>query len=158
MIVFCPRCGGKNKSKRAKCHNCGQDLPNLEQDKSLQKNEKKINVLSTSNFILTSSGSLFCSFFAIYLLLNNLVEWKFISTAFLILAIVFIVSAMLSIYSKFYLKQTDFQLAENDSDRFLSADTNELLPEADVSDIVPASVVENTTRKLKTEVVNNRKN
>lgn len=157
MIVFCPRCGSKNKNEEVICHNCGQDLPQLKQEKILRRNERKISYLSTSNFILTSAGSLFCSFFAMYLLLNNLVEWSFISTAFLILGIVFIVSAMLSIYSKFYLKQNEFQISENDSDKALSADTKELLPEADVSNIAPASVVEHTTRKLKPELITKKK-
>ena len=156
MIVFCSKCGSKNKGDF--CRNCGQTLPNFKELELSKQNKKKISVLSTTNFILTSAASLFCSFFAIYLLLNNLVEWNFISTAFLIFGVVFIASAMLSIYSKFYLKQTDADLIEKKSENILSADTNELLPEADFSKNVPASVVEHTTRELKTKVLNKREN
>lgn len=153
MIVFCPKCGSKNKGDL--CRNCGQTLPNLKELEKSKNNEKKISVLSTSNFVLASAASLFCSFFAIYLLVNNLVEWKFISTAFLILGIVFIISAILSIYSKFYLKQNDNFEKENGNE--LSRDTNELLPQADFSQNVPASVIENTTRKLKPDLIKKKK-
>ena len=158
MIVFCPRCGCKNKSKRSLCQNCGQEMPNLKPEKALKKSQRKISILSNTNFILSSGASLFCSFFAIYLLLNNLVEWRFISTAFLILGVIFIVSAMLSIYSKFYLKQDEPKIIEQNEDFTLSADTNELLPEPDFSNHVPASVVENTTRKLNTEILSKKDN
>ena len=138
------------------CRTCGQELPNIKDQDTLRKNEKKISILSISNFVLTSAASLFCSFFAIYLLLNNLTQWRFISTAFLILGVVFLVSAMLSIYSKFYLKQTDAPIIEEESQKVLSKETGELLPEADFSNNVPASVVEGTTRELKTKILNKR--
>jgi hypothetical protein len=51
-----------------------------------------------------------------------------------------------------HFKQTKNQILSTPDDQppaFESKPTNELLPEADLKDYVPASIVEKTTRKLK---------
>lgn len=48
--------------------------------------------------------------------------------------------------------EDELGLAEDETPLMQSIATNELLPEADLSDIVPNSITENTTKKLKQKV------
>lgn len=99
-------------------------------------------------------SSLLCSIFALYLMLGNVVNNKFIPIAFLALGISLIGSSLLSMQSNVHLKQikaTDKK--EKIDHNNIVSNTNELLPEADFSNNTPSSVVENTTKKLKEKVI-----
>lgn len=156
--IFCPNCGKKNKKETKFCRSCGGKLPKLKRTVTQQDYSDKIKKLNYLNFSIVSIVSLFCSFFSIYLMLNDVIESKSIPLVFTTISVVLFTSSVISMKCNKYLKDMKIKEDSDEYENHLVADTNELLPEADFSNNVPASVIENTTRKLEEKVLGNDKN
>jgi hypothetical protein len=153
--MFCPKCGNDNPKKTIFCRNCGYELPELKETVENKDYLNKIKKLLNTNFLIIAALSLFCSFFAIYL--GNYEDFKnkyeFVRIILLIVSIILIGSTFLEVFSKFYLKKLTLENKPGEQKTLEATQNYESLPEADYSHRVPASVVENTTRKLKEKII-----
>jgi hypothetical protein len=162
--MFCPNCGTADQIKNSYCRSCGEFLPDLNKSKMVsfggETPEEQIRTNLNLNLLsalvsLALAISLYASFYGkdapslIYLVVGFLLAmscWQF-STCFISLKL-----------RKNFSKRREASIAENQTGRhtqFESAKTKELLNEADFTDIVPATVTENTTKHLSEKI--NRK-
>jgi hypothetical protein len=153
--MFCPNCGAAEQKQNTYCRRCGSHLPDLSEANGKQPKTPE------ERFRLTLVFNLLSAFAGISMAVALLiVHWGNDATHPVIYAAIslFTVISFWQIFSffnnlnlkkRFVRKTTDESAAESVSE---NPATNELLPEADLRDFVPASVVENTTKDLKEKV------
>ena len=162
--MFCPKCGTADQSANAYCRNCGEFLPDLSKKNNTafggNTPEEQIRVTQTLN-----SLSAIVSFaMAILLYWSHWGKPDVSSTVYMAAAFLltigfwqisnFIVG--LKLKKHFNKRKEGIEIENKDAEkRFQPAQTSELLPEADFSNVVSTSITDNTTRHLAEKI--NRK-
>jgi len=163
--MFCPNCGTAEQKENSYCRNCGEFLPVL--------NKKTLPAFGGNTPEEQIRTNLFLNLLSatVSLILAVSLYWTF-GWKSDVLPIIFIVAAFLLAmcgwqFSTFIIglklrKNFNQRKGETEKDAFpeatkniSSANTRELLNEADLTDVVPASVTENTTKHLAEKI--NRK-
>lgn len=158
--MFCPNCGKTEQKENSYCRSCGEFLPDLSKKNKIASfggdtPEEQIRTNLFLNLLsavvsLSLAIALYVYFYGrdtpqlIYLTAAFLLAmsfWQF-STCFIGLKL-----------RKNFNKRNDSAAGQTEEQiHFEPAKTKELLNEADVSDIVPVSVTENTTRHLSEKI------
>ena len=154
--MFCPKCGKSDQMENTYCRNCGVFLPDFTKDGkrriSPEEHIKSNIVLDIMTIVaaLTLSILLFVSFFG----KDDTPPLIYVTAGFLIA-----ISAWQAqtLWRTFQLKkhfpvrkvETSEEQKQNTEIAFNSFPTKPLLNKADFSNAIPASVAENTTKKLK---------
>ena len=158
--MFCPKCGESDQKEQTYCRRCGSFLAEFgkikRSERPVDENFNATIVLS----ILTGVSSLVLAIilYATFLGGEKTPTIIYIVAGFLTAMFAWQVQSLLRTLQlkKQYKRQsrTNGQEADTSSNAPVleSKPTNELLPEADHDDVVPASVTENTTRSLREEV------
>lgn len=165
--MFCPKCGKSDQQINSYCRSCGTFLPDFD---NLKKRETTPEEHLTANTVLnfmTAGTSL------VLAILTASFFWGKTGTPPLIYVVNGFLFAIVAwqvqiIIRTFMLKKQlkkraaperkeskqSEETAEPNSGSplFKAAETRELLNEPNLKDHIPASVVENTTRKLKTKI------
>lgn len=158
--MFCPNCGKGDQEANAFCRQCGELLPDLDSGSgkkpvSLTQRFEMLNVhFGISTVVAFGFGA-----FLIYLFFTGKTNEIAIASA-----IVFFIIGLWQIIGMINARQLKKRFERDKEDETDSAkkslkpkDTAELLPEADFENIVPKSVTEHTTKRLKEKVKSNRK-
>ena len=157
--MFCPKCGKADQKENSYCRQCGTFLPDF--DKISQREttpEQQIKISSTLNF-LSALLSLILT-----ILLHIFYTGKegtpvliYVVIGFLTANFFWQVQAFwrtLKLKKQFPPRNIETFKTEKQSDKPILADpltTEKLLPEPDLSDLVPVRVVEKTTKNLKSK-------
>lgn len=154
--MFCPNCGNADQKKNTYCRKCGIFLPDFENVKHREiPPEQHFVANNTLNFMtaLVSLG-LAITLYGLFFGKNDTHFVIYLTAGFLTAMFFWQVQV---IWRTLLLKKQFPGLNKNkggenqDTENlrgFEPAKTKELLDEADLSDVVPVSVIENTTTKL----------
>lgn len=149
--MFCPKCGAREQSVDTYCRQCGTFLPDFD---SMAKRETPPEANLRANIVLSAITAIVSAIFGILLATDVLgpdyaARLVRAATIFLWCICIWQISIMLRSFK--LIKQVGQRNANSDD----SPITNELpaaatrsLKTADLSDVVPPSVVERTTRQL----------
>lgn len=150
--MFCPKCGNPNLQVNTYCRQCGIFLPDFEKN---QKPETTPEQHLTANLVLSIltgvvSAFLAISLYTIFLGKEN-THWVVYMTAGFLTAMFAwqVQTVWRTILLKKQIKKQRYEAGTEEISKLESSPTNELLPEADFSNVVPTSITENTTTKLK---------
>jgi len=158
--MFCPSCGEADQKKETYCRKCGEYLAEFG---TIKKSERPVDENFTANIFLTAltgitSLVLAAILYVMFLGADDTPVIIYIVTGFLTAISAWQIQAFLRTRQL----EKQFKKARNaNSEReaklkegsvFEAKPTNELLPEADLKDVVPASVTETTTKNLKEKV------
>lgn len=151
--MFCPNCGKSDQTKKTYCRQCGTFLPDLSKTNAdkIQTPEEQFRLSLVFNCLSAAAGiSMAIALIVVFFGQDNTHPVIYAATSlFLVISAWQIVSFFNNwkLRKRFVRKDKDKE--ESIEDKVLMGkNTNELLPEADFDNIVPASVVENTTRNL----------
>ena len=158
--MFCPSCGEADQKKETYCRKCGKYLAEFG---IVKKSERPIEENFNVNAFLTAMTGITSLVLAIILYVMFLGRDD---TPVIIYLVAGFLTAMFAWQVQTFLRtlqlKKQFKKARNtnneqdtdpdESSTLESKPTNELLPEADLKDLVPASVTENTTKNLKEKV------
>ena len=154
--MFCLKCGKSDQKVNTYCRQCGSFLPDFDNLKKKETSpEEHLKANSFLN-LLTAMVSLTLAIilYAMFLGKADTPVIIYIVAGFLTAMTAWQVQTFwrtLLLKKHFKKRKIDAEqtATEPQTTSFPSAQTRELLNEADFKDIVPASVVENTTHKLK---------
>lgn len=156
--MFCPNCGKAEQKAETYCRQCGVFLPNLEKKTKFgEKPEEQLFISQFLNVItgLTGFGIGIALLYNIWGVENTPIVF-YIAMAFSFVIGFWQISIFFINWSlSQHLNRKNLVGDENESDSqtsFQSLETNELLPEADFSNVTPGSITENTTSDLKEKV------
>ena len=156
MNMYCPNCGKANQQVNTYCRQCGKFLPDFDKIKrreiSPEEHLKANSVLNIMTAIasITLAILLYVFFFG----REDTPILIYITAGFLTAMFAWQVQVF---WRNLKLKKqitrhnnSEKNLSENVkiSENFQAAPTKELLAEADLNDVVPVSVIENTTKNL----------
>ncbi len=149
--MFCPKCGNADQIENTYCRSCGEFLNYSNKSSALsfggntpQQNVSAINILS----LIAAAFSLFTGIWMYATQFNVPMVLYFAAAILICNAFWHFSNFFVGMKLKKSLNNARSDLAEK-SENIHSTKTQELLPEADLNNIVPPSIVENTTRKLK---------
>ena len=153
--MFCPRCGKVDQHENSYCRNCGVFLPDF--DKLSKKEitpEQQITISSTFNF-LSCLVSLILT-----IILHVLYTGKEGTPIIIYVVIGFLTANFFWQAQAFWrVRQLKSQLPKRRNDGAMEIknpespfSTEKLLPQPDFSNIVPPSVVEDTTKHLRQKI------
>jgi len=152
--MFCPKCGKSDQTKDTYCRQCGEflpDLDNLERRRSQQTPAQQFTLSLTFNVMSAiASISMAIALFVVHISENDV--HPVIYSAISLLTVISIWQTIsffnnLKLRKRFVRSGKD-QEETGDLNQVAGPKTNELLPEPDMTDFVPASVTENTTKNL----------
>jgi hypothetical protein len=157
--MFCPNCGKAEQKESSYCRACGEFIPDLSgRNKtafggSTPEEQIKMN-LTLSLMSAIVSAILAIALYTTYFRRPDTPLIIYIVAAFLLTicawqASTFSINLKLKKHFKKRRPTDDAETVQPAQNQFQAAKTKELLPEADLTDAIPASVMENTTRKLK---------
>ena len=153
--MFCPKCGNADQTPETYCRRCGSFLPDFEKGlkkKTTPEEHIKANAVLS---LMTAAASLTLSIllFSIFLNRQDTPAIIYVTAGFLLTITAWQIQTFWrTMLLRKHFKKTPSKTGSNeDPVKPLSEakTTNQLLPEADLENHVPASVVERTTRKLK---------
>lgn len=151
--MFCPNCGKSDQEKNTYCRQCGKFLPDLSNNKNKNQTPEKQFRLSIFFNLLTALVGISM---AIALLITFLGNENTPAVIYLAGSLFIVISLwqIISFFNNLQLRKRFIGKKESSADETEQKtidriDTNELLPEADFSNDVPAGVTENTTKTLK---------
>ena len=150
--MYCPKCGKADQSPDTFCRQCGIFLPDL--DKTLKKpttpeeHIKANAVLSMLTVIASVTLSIL-----LFLIFKNYPDPHpiiYVTAGFLLTISAWQIQTFwrTMLLRKHFKKPKTQTETTNAPKEFEASPTNQLLPEADFQNHIPASVVERTTRKL----------
>ena len=155
--MFCPKCGKSEQQENTYCRNCGTFLPDFtnEGKRRISPEEHIKSNIVLSAMTVAASLTLAILLMSFFFGRENTSPLIYATVGFL-----FAMSAWQAqtIWRTFQLKKhfrerQSAAIEENISDKqFETAPTNKLLNESDLSNVVPASVVENTTKNFTEKV------
>ncbi len=159
--MFCPKCGKSDQQVNTFCRNCGTFLPDFDKLKSKENTPEAHFAANTTLSVMTAVVSL-----ALAITLHVMFKDKDGTPVVIYLTAGFLTAIFFWQVQVFWrtlqLKKQFPGLKRKNETRiiektplFESTNTRELLNEADLSDAVPLSIVENTTKKLSEKI--NRK-
>ncbi len=156
--MFCPNCGKADQEKNTYCRSCGEFLPDF--DNKNKKRETPADQFKTTlifNVMSAFAALSMAIMLYVFHLGNPNTHWSVYLAAALLISI-----ASWQIASFFnnrklkqrFIREKDIDKTETDAEikEFQMPKTKQSLPEADFSDSVPSSVVENTTKNLRERV------
>ncbi len=153
--MYCPDCGKADQQQNAYCRQCGEYLPNF--DNKNKKRETPADQFKTTlifNVMSAFAALSMAIILYVFHIGNPNTHWSVYLAAALLISISSWQIA--SFFNNRKLKQHFIRDRETDNTetdaeimKFQMPKIKQSLPEADLSDIVPSSVVENTTKKLK---------
>ena len=150
--MFCPKCGNANQKENSYCRNCGVFLPDFDQLKSKETPPEQHFIANLVLNGMTAAVSLGFAI-ALYVIFLGKDDTPIIIylTAGFLTAIFF---WQVQIFWRTMQLKRQFPKRRNETEENQPAidnpfSTDKLLPQADFSDIVPPSVVEDTTKHLK---------
>lgn len=150
--MFCPKCGKSDQKENTYCRQCGDFL--AKNDNYSPENLIKTNLMfSMMSAVL--SLVLAILLYAVLGFRSDTSPLIYVIAAFLITmsAWQFSTFALGLKLKKKFAKRNELQNFEmTNPNHFKTAETKELLNEADLSDVVPPSVIETTTRNLSEKV------
>lgn len=159
--MFCPKCGNADQQPETYCRKCGSYLPDF--NKPAKKQQTPEDHLKANAFLnlLTAITSLTLAIllYSIFLGKEDTPVIIYVTAGFLTAMTAWQVQTFWRtiLLRKHFKKQklNTIQSTENqiEPQYVKSKPTNQLLNEADFSNIVPNSVTENTTKHLKQKVV-----
>ena len=159
--MFCPNCGKGDQEANAFCRQCGELLPDLDSGSgkkpvSLTKRFEMLNVhFSLSTVVAFGFGA-----FLIYLFFSGKTNEIAIASALVFFIIgVWQIIGMINArqLKKRFERDKEDESADSLKKSIKPKETNELLPEANFENMVPKSVTEHTTKRLKEKVRSDRK-
>jgi hypothetical protein len=153
--MFCPKCGKADQEENTYCRQCGVFLPEFtKESKRVISPEEHIKYNIVLD-VMTIAVSLTLSvlLFSFFLGKENTPVLIFITAGFLIAMSAWQIQTLWrSFQLKKHFQRRKYDAAErqnqNSEGVFESVSTKELLNEANFKDAIPASVIENTTKKL----------
>lgn len=162
--MFCPNCGEADQKKKTYCRKCGSFLAEFGK---IKKSERSVDENFNANIVLSAMTGISSLVLAIILYVDFLGRED---TPVIIYIVAGFLTAMFawqvqSFFRTLQLKK-QFKRKSNLSEdlnkqlrnepSLEAKPTNELLPEADFNDVVPASVTENTTKHLSDKVLRDK--
>jgi len=150
--MFCPNCGKADQKENTYCRQCGKFLPDFDKIKRREIPPEVHLKANTVLNIMTAIGSLTLAIllYVFFLGKENTPVIIFVTAGFLTAMFAWQVQVF---WRNLKLKKQIIppSRAENEEkqEEIKSAQTNDLLNEADFSDIIPAIVTEYTTKNLK---------
>ena len=153
-IMFCPKCGKADQKPETYCRQCGEFLPDF--NKKSKKTASPEDHIKVNTFLNLLTGivsiTLAILLYAFFLGKENTPPIIYITAAFLIAMFAWQIQTFWRtlLLKKHFTRRQIENNAEtpNQTARVDSAQTRELLNEADYANDVPMNVVENTTKKL----------
>ena len=149
--MFCPICGAADQKPESYCRQCGEFMLNPKRPTKGREQTPQEQFNVTLGFdLLTAIASIAM---AIALAVTHLGDAE-VDGVILTATVMFLIIAVWQIGSFFTNLKLKRRFAksryeeESSPQPLESRETNELLPEPDMSDFVQASVIENTTRQL----------
>lgn len=158
--MFCPNCGKDKQKKDTYCRSCGEFLPDFEKIKNRGFAAKTPEENIKTSLFLSVFSSLIGFIMAILLIITHLGKENthpiiYLSSAFFIVIgawQIANISAGLRLKKHFKKRKENAETDELSEKSINKAKTAELLNEADLSNAVPASVTEKTTKNLTEKV------
>lgn len=155
--MYCPGCGEAEQKKDTYCRKCGVYLSEFG---TIKKTERPINENFSANLFLNGltgivSLVLAIVLYAMFLGKNDTPVIIYIVAGFLTAIFAWQVQTFLrtmQLKKQFKARKGTDNINQYDSERLQPLSTNELLPEAELKDLVPASVTESTTKNLKQKI------
>jgi hypothetical protein len=156
--MFCPKCGNADQQPETFCRQCGKFLYDYDKNAKRRNTPEEHLKVNATLSLMTAIVSITLSIllFSIIFSRDDLPFTIYVTAGFLIAIFAWQVqtfwrSLLLKKHFKKQMRPSEFSENKKDeSQSFESNPTNRLLPEADYENFVPPSVVEKTTRKLKT--------
>ncbi len=163
--MYCPNCGEADQKKETYCRKCGNYLAEFGK---IKKSERPVNENFDANIVLSILTGITSLVLAIILYVMFLGKED---TPVIIYIVAGFLTAMFAWQVQTFLRtiqlrkqfkrqgKSNTEHTDNVSEKLAieSKNTNELLPEADFKNVVPASVTENTTKNLTQKVKRNQK-
>ena len=156
--MYCPNCGKPDQTPDAFCRQCGHYLPDFEKLKKKETTpEEHLKANSFLNLLTAVvSLALAVTLYVIFLGRSDTHWIIYLTAGFLTAICAWQVQTFwrTQLLKKHFRRQRELRNApaQTNSEPLLAVPTKELLPGADLRDVVPASVTENTTRDLKVKM------
>ncbi len=154
--MFCPNCGKSDQQENTFCRQCGNYLPDFDK---LKKREISPETHFKANTVLNiMSGvvsiTLAILLYGFFLGKSDTPVIIYITAGFLTAMFFWQVQVFWRnlLLKKQFPKRREFSVEPENKELSNNAKTKELLNEADFSDVVPATVTENTTKNLKVKI------
>ena len=157
--MFCPNCGNAEQKENTYCRKCGELLPDLSVKNKMTFGGSTPEQQIKMNMTLSLLSAIVSFILAVALYISFLGRAGtptiiYIVAAFLIAicawqASTFTIGLKLKKHFKKRKEIDQPETSRTEQKQFQTAETKDLLPEADFENIVPTSVTEQTTRKLK---------
>lgn len=150
--MFCPNCGKADQKVNTYCRQCGEHLPDFETRQKLPKTPEEQFKLSLV-FNCLSAVAAFSMAIVLYIFHLGKPDTHF--TIYMAASLFTVIGAWqtVSFFNNLKLKRRYIRTEKEENlpkEKYIEpVETKELLPEADLKTVVPASVTEHTTRKLK---------
>ena len=153
--MYCPKCGKADQKTETYCRQCGSFLPDFEKPAKKQTTPEEHIKANAALSLMTVIASLILATL-LFLTFRNHPDTHpviYVTGGFLIA----ISAWQIQTFWRTLLLRKHFKKPKRESKNqtapsaFEAKPTNQLLPEADYENHVPASVVEKTTRKLRSE-------
>lgn len=158
--MFCPNCGKDDQQKNAYCRSCGEFLPDFDNirkrgftSKTPEENIKTSLVLNFLSSIVSIVMAILL--YALHLGKEDVNPIIYASAALFIVIGIWQMIDFVTILrlKKHFQKRKETGEIENDNDKIIaSPETRELLNEANFENVIPASVIETTTKNLSEKV------
>ena len=151
--MFCPKCGKADQSPETFCRQCGNYLPDFDKPARKQTTPEEHLKATAALNLMTAIVSATLAIL-LYLFFFNRLDTPviiYITAGFLIA----IAAWQIQTFWRTMLLRKHFKKPKIQQDSAIAPPeleakpTNQFLPEADFENIVPSSIVEKTTRKLK---------
>ncbi len=161
--MFCPKCGKDDQEINTYCRQCGEYLPDFENPTrrgTLKTPAEQFKLSIVFNLLSAIAGISMA--IALIVIFGGKADTHPVIYSAISLFLVISTWQTVSFFNNLKLRKRFVRAKEDENDEAKNAvlgsrETNELLPEADFADFVPASVTENTTRTLKQPAVNSTK-
>lgn len=165
--MFCPNCGNANQQANAYCRKCGGFLPDFSVKKKQfsfggetpQEQIRTNLILNLMSAIVSIASALLL--YATFWNRGGEFQIVFLIAAFLLAmggwqsSTFFVGLKLKKHFNKRSEKTNAAEFTSREQGAFASAQTRELLNEANMRDVVPASVTENTTKHLSEKINRN---
>jgi hypothetical protein len=147
--MFCPNCGKSEQIPNSYCRQCGEFLNSKNGSISKYGGNSPLENLSSINGLSLIGGvfSLFAAFWMYATKMNIPIVLYFAAAILICNAGWHFSNFFVGVKLKRRLKTARQELSQSQN-QVQSAATKELLPESDLTNFVPASITENTTREL----------
>lgn len=150
--MFCPKCGNANQTENSYCRNCGVFLPDFDKLKNKETPPEQHFIVNSTLNALSCLGSLGLAVFLYLFYVGREGTPIFMYVILGFLTANFFWQAQIFWRTLQLKKQFPKRRNETEEESQPAIDspfsTDKLLPQADFKDIIPPSVIEDTTKHL----------